>query len=137
MSIRKVVVKMKDDHEYVAQNEQGNQVAMDMYDPKDKKAQSPMDLLLSALGGCASVDAVVMMKKKRRTIVDFFVEVEGSRADGVPAYFTEIKLKFVLVSPDANDIEFAKVVTLSVDKYCSVSHSLKSKIIYESEVRKP
>jgi putative redox protein len=134
---RNVTVRMKADLEYEARNPQGNLVNIDMYDPEHKHAQSPMDLLLSALGGCASVDAVLMMKKKRREILDFFVEVEGIRSEGVPAYYTDIELKFVLVSPDATEEEFAKVVALSVEKYCSVSSSLKSNVTFQSEVRRP
>ncbi len=136
MSKRNVTVRMKADYEYESVNPQGNVVKIDMYDPEKKSAQSPMDLLLSALGGCASVDAVLMMKKKRKTVGDFFVEAEGIRNDGVPAYYTDIHLKFVLVSPDATPEEFAKVVALSVDKYCSVASSLKSNLTYSSEVRK-
>jgi len=134
---RNVTVRMKADLEYEASNLQGNTVQIDMYDPEHKHAQSPMDMLLSALGGCASVDAVLMMKKKRREIVDFYVNVEGVRNDGVPAYFTDIELTFVLVSPNATEEEFAKVVALSVEKYCSVASSLKSNITFKSEVRKP
>jgi putative redox protein len=78
-----------------------------------------------------------MMKKKRREIVDFFVEVEGIRNDGVPAFYTDIELKFVLVSPNATEEEFSKVVALSVEKYCSVASSLKSNITFKSEVRRP
>lgn len=127
---------MNSDYEYEASNAQGNIVQIDMYDAENKKAQSPMDLLLSALGGCASVDAVLMMKKKRREIVDFFVELEGQRNDGVPASYTDIHLKFTLISSDATNEEFAKVVALSVEKYCSVSSSLNSKVTFSSEVRK-
>ncbi len=137
MSKRHVTVRMIADYEYEASNLQGNKVAIDMYDAPNKKAQSPMDLLLSALGGCGSVDAVLMMKKKRKTIVDFFVEIEGTRNDGIPAYYTHIEMKFVLVSPDAKNEEFAKVVALSVEKYCSVASSLKSEIRFTSEVRRP
>ena len=136
-NIRNVTVRMKADHEYESVNPQGIKVPIDMYDPEQKEAQSPMELLLSALGGCASVDAVLMMKKKRREVVDFTVEVEGVRNDGVPAFFTDIRLKFVLVSPNATEEEFAKVVSLSVDKYCSVASSLKSRISYTSEVQRP
>ena len=136
MAKRNVTVKMKADHEYESVNPQGIVVHMDMYDPDQKKALSPMDMLLSALGGCASVDAVLMMKKKRKEVLDFFVEVEGDRNDGVPAFFTDIHLKFILVSPNATEEEFAKVVALSVDKYCSVASSLKSTITYSSEVRR-
>lgn len=136
MSIRKTVVRMKADYEYEATNQQGNTVALDMYDAPNKKAQSPMDLLLSALGGCSSVDAVLMMKKKRRTIVDFYVTVEGTRQDGIPAFYTHIDMTFVLVSPDATEEEFAKVVALSVEKYCSVASSIKSEITYKSMVKR-
>jgi putative redox protein len=134
---RNVTVRMKADLEYESRNPQGNMVNIDMYDPEHKHAQSPMDLVLSALGSCAAVDAVLMMKKKRREIVDFFIEVEGIRNDGVPAYYTDIELKFVLISSNATEEEFAKVVALSVDKYCSVASSLKSNITYHAEVRKP
>ena len=135
MAKRNVTVRMKADHEYEAVNPQGNAVQIDMYDPQDKKAQSPMDMLLSALGSCASVDAVLMMKKKRKTVNDLVVEVEGIRNDGVPAFYTDIHLKFILTSPDAKEEEFAKVVALSVEKYCSVASSLKSNITFSSEVK--
>ncbi|SFB56783.1 OsmC family protein [Algoriphagus aquimarinus] len=135
MAKRNVTVRMKADHEYEAVNPQGNVVQIDMYDPQEKKAQSPMDMLLSALGSCASVDAVLMMKKKRKTVTDFIVEVEGNRNDGVPAYYTDIHLKFILISPDAKEEEFAKVVALSVEKYCSVASSLTATITFSSEVR--
>ncbi|WP_057938121.1 OsmC family protein [Algoriphagus resistens] len=134
MAKRNVTVRMKADHEYEAVNTQGNVVQIDMYDPEDKKAQSPMDMLLSALGSCASVDAVLMMKKKRKTVIDFIVEVEGERNEGVPAFYTDIHLKFILTSPDAKEEEFAKVVALAVEKYCSVASSLKSNITFSSVV---
>ncbi|SHO59719.1 OsmC family protein [Algoriphagus zhangzhouensis] len=137
MAKRNVTVTMKADYEYESVNPQGNVVQIDMYDPAEKKAQSPMDLLLTALGSCASVDAVLMMKKKRREVVDMKVEVEGDRNDGVPAFYTDIHLKFILVSPDSKEEEFAKVVALSVDKYCSVASSLKSNITYSSEIQRP
>jgi len=41
------------------------------------------------------------------------------------------------VSPNATEEEFAKVVALSVEKYCSVASSLKSNITFKSEVKKP
>ncbi len=137
MSKRNVTVRMKSDYEYEAVNPQGNVVQIDMYDLVTKKAQSPMDLLLSSLGGCASVDAVLMMQKKRKEIVDFYVEVEGNRNEGVPAYYTDIHMKFTIISPDAKADEFSKVVALSVEKYCSVASSLKANITFSSEVKRP
>jgi putative redox protein len=135
MAKRNVTVRMKADHEYEAVNPQGNVVQIDMYDPQEKKAQSPMDLLLSAVGACASVDAVLMMKKKRKIVSDLIVEVEGIRNEGVPAFYTDIHMKFILISPDAKEEEFEKVVALSVEKYCSVASSLKANVTFSSEVK--
>jgi putative redox protein len=137
MAKKKVTVSMKADHEYESVNAVGNRVSIDMYDDEEKQSQSPMELLLSALGSCAAVDAVQMMKKKRRTIQAFFIEVEGERNDGIPAFYTDIHLTFTLISPDATPEEFEKVTRLAVEKYCSVSSSLKSNVSFSSVVNKP
>jgi len=137
MAKKKVTVSMKADHEYESVNAVGNKVSIDMYADEEKQSQSPMELLLSALGSCAAVDAVQMMKKKRRTVQGFFIEVEGERNDGIPAFYTDIHLTFTLISPDATPEEFEKVTKLSVEKYCSVSSSLKSNVTFSSTVNKP
>src|SRR5690606_29810738 len=134
MSKRTITLKMVADKEYESVNATGNQISMDMYNGEEKKHQSPMELLLSALAGCSAVDAVSMMKKKRRTIIDFKVEAEGVRDEGIPAYYKTIHLKFILASPHATQEEFQKVIRLAVDKYCSVASSLKSEVSYSSMV---
>ncbi|WP_246535271.1 OsmC family protein [Litoribacter ruber] len=134
---RTIKISMLADHEYEAVNAFGNKVSIDMYDGEEKKHQSPMELLLSALGSCAVVDAVSMMKKKRKEVVDFTIDVEGERNDGIPAFYRTIHMHFTLVSSDAKEEELAKVIKLSVDKYCSVASSLKSEITYSSEVKRP
>ncbi len=134
MAKRTITLTMMADREYESVNATGNKVSIDMYDGQDKNHQSPMELLLSALASCASVDAVLMMKKKRRTVLGFKVEAEGDRNDGIPAFYKSIHLRFTLISPDAMLEEFQKVIKLSVEKYCSVASSLKSEITYSSMV---
>ena len=134
MAKRSITLNMIADHEYESVNATGNKVLIDMYDGENKKHQSPMELLLSALASCASVDAVLMMKKKRRQIQDFKVEAEGERNEGIPACYKSIHMKFILTSPDATQEEFEKVIHLAVEKYCSVASSLKSEITFSSMV---
>ena len=134
MAKRSIQLKMVADREYESVNETGNKVLIDMYDGEEKMNQSPMELLLSALAGCASVDAVLIMKKKRREITDFTVEAEGIRNDGIPAFYTSIHMKFTLVSPDATEDEFQKTIKLAVEKYCSVASSLKAEITYSTRI---
>ena len=134
MAKKTITLKMIADHEYESINASGNRVSIDMYEGKEKNHQSPMELLLSALASCASVDAVLMMKKKRKEIQNLKVEAEGERNEGIPAFFRTIHLKFTLTSPDATQEEFQKVIKLAVEKYCSVASSLKSDISYSSMV---
>nr|MBI1231746.1 OsmC family peroxiredoxin [Cytophagales bacterium] len=136
MSKKSIVLKMKSDHEYESVNATGNKVGIDMYTGEEKNHQSPMELLLSALAGCSAIDAVLMMKKKRKEVADFQIEAVGERHEGIPAYYTAIHLTFKLASKDATPEEFNKVVTLAVEKYCSVASSLKPEITFSTEVRK-
>ena len=134
MSKKKIILNMISDREYESINDTGNKVTIDMYDGENKNHQSPMELLLSSLASCASVDAILMMKKKKKNILDFKVEAEGERNEGIPSFYKSIHLKFTLTSPDATVEEFQKVITLAVEKYCSVASSLKSEINYSSMV---
>ncbi len=119
-----VVMKYVADKEYTATNASGNTVNIDMYGAEDKKAQSPMELLLSALASCAAVDLVSMIKKRRKELVDLTAEVVGTRRDEVPKYYTNIHVKYEVTSPDASEEEIGKLVALATEKYCSVASTL-------------
>jgi putative redox protein len=126
----------KEEFEYEAFNPQGNTIHIDMYDAEDKKAQSPMELLLSAAASCAAVDVIGMLKKKRKTINDLRVVAEGTRRDQHPKHYTDINLHFVLDSPDTKELDLSKVVALAVDKYCSVAATIRgvANLTYSSEI---
>ena len=124
----KIITKFVSDFEFESVNEAGNYAKIDMYEKQFKQAFSPMEHLLSAVAACASVDAVQMLKKKRKTVEEFTVETEGIRRTEYPKAFTHITIKFLLTSPNTTEEELSKVITLAVEKYCSVSASLSEKI---------
>lgn len=99
-----------------------------------KQGQSPTELLLSALSGCASVDLVQMLKKRRKTVNSLRVEADGTRRDENPRAFTHIKLHFILESPDATMEEFEKLGHLAATKYCSVAGTLSSQMEHSFEI---
>lgn len=119
----KVTLEYKSDQEYRSINESGNVVDIDMF-AEDKQAQSPTQLLLSGVVACAAVDIVSMIKKKRKTLVDFKGSAEGERRDEHPRKFVKIHIHYDLTSPDLTDEEAEKVIGLAVVKYCSVAASL-------------
>ncbi|HCX22337.1 MAG: osmotically inducible protein OsmC [Flammeovirgaceae bacterium] len=120
----KIQLGYRADEEYYAINEQGIRVDIDMLAAEDKKAMSPMQLLLSGVVSCAAVDLVAMVKKRRKTLVDFSGEIVGVRRDEIPKKFTEINILYTFVSPDLQEEEAQKLVNLAVEKYCSVASSL-------------
>ncbi len=134
----KVFLNYVSDKEYRTENESGNQVMIDMLDPEDKKYQSPMQLLLSGVIACAAVDIVSMVKKKRKTFVNLEGEIDGTRREEYPKKFTDIHVKYTLTSPDMTEEEFEKVVSLAVEKYCSVAATINesTKMTHSVEVKR-
>lgn len=135
----KVTLGYKADEEYYAINEQGNRVEIDMLSVDQKKAQSPMQLLLSALVACAAVDIVGMVKKRRRTLIDLSGEAEGIRRDEIPRKFTEIHIKYTFTSPDLTEDEAKRFVDLGTSKYCSVAGTINesTKMTHSFEIVRP
>ena len=132
----KIITKMLEDELYEASNAAGHLVTIDSREAQVKKDQSPVELLLSSLSACGAVDIVIMLKKRRKTIIDFTIETTGVRRDDAPRRFTDIHCKYIITSPDVNDEEFNKVAALSLEKYCSVAASLSSRITFSTEIRR-
>lgn len=92
----------------------------------------PMEVQLAALAGCSALDVVSIMKKQRQPLERLEIEVNGDRADAVPAVYTRIHLRFVGHGP----IELEKLqraVALSMEKYCSVTKMLEPTVTITAE----
>ncbi|MDF3078126.1 MAG: OsmC family protein [Sphingobacteriaceae bacterium] len=83
----------------------------------------PMELVLMALGSCASMDLISILQKQRQKIEDYTVSIEGRRRDEVPKIFTSIHMEFVLKG-NIDQAKAAKAAELAVKKYCSVHDML-------------
>jgi putative redox protein len=130
----KIVTRMLDEEVYEATSESGNTVRVDMQKVENRKGQSPTELLLSAVAGCGAVDIVVILKKRKKAIVDFVIETTGIRREETPRRFTGIHCKYIVTSPDVTEEELQKVAALSLEKYCSVAATLNCKITFSVEV---
>ncbi|MHB1735370.1 OsmC family protein [Acidithiobacillus sp.] len=97
----------------------------------------PMELLLMGLGGCSSIDVVMILQKSRQDIRDCVVEISARRADQEPKVFTEIHLHFVVSGKALDPKRVAHAIDLSAEKYCSASIMLgKTAVItHDYEVR--
>ncbi len=132
-----VSLHFKDDEEYYTVNDSGNRTEIDMLPKDQKKAQSPMELLLSSVVACAAVDIVSMIKKRRKTLVDFKGKATGVRREEHPKKFTSINVHYEIISPDLTDKEADRIVGLAVEKYCSVASTINesSELTHSFEIK--
>jgi putative redox protein len=84
-------------------------------------AASPMEVLLESLAACMAMDVVPILRKQRRTVTDFSVDLTAERAPEHPRVFTKIAMDIHLSSPDATMKELVRAIELSETKYCSAS----------------
>ena len=110
-----------------AVNESGQSIQMDGSPAigGEDLGMRPMEVLLSSLAGCSSMDVLSMLKKMREDLQDYQVEITGERdADEVPSIFKKIHVHFILKG-DLNTKNVEKAISLSMEKYCSVSKMLE------------
>lgn len=98
------------------------------------RGMRPMELLLAAIASCSAMDVVAILKKQREPLEDLRIEVEGERAEGVPAPFRHVKLVFIARGA-IDEHKLRRAVTLSVEKYCSVRATLSHHVDVRFEVR--
>lgn len=112
-------------------SENGNTILFDT-DRAHTEGPSPMEAVLMALCGCTSVDVVNILTKKRQLLTGLRVSAIASQAPDSPQVFTHIKLTYA-VSGNLSRKAVEDAVTLSKNKYCSVSKMLENtaKIDYE------
>lgn len=83
----------------------------------------PMELVLMALGSCASLDFVTILTKQRQKIDGLDINVTGQRRDETPRIFTTIHIDFALHG-EIDLLKAEKAAELAVKKYCSVHDML-------------
>lgn len=120
-------VKWVENLTMVAETASGHALVMD--GPPDMGGQNlgprPMELLLVGLGGCTTVDVIMILQKARQDVRDCRVEVSAERADTVPKVYTRIHVHYIVSGKDLDPKKVERAVKLSAEKYCSVSRMLE------------
>jgi putative redox protein len=105
----------------------GNEVKMYLPDTAGGSGTGvrPMQMLIMGLGGCSAVDVLLILKKQRQQVDDFWIEITADREPDVePSLWQTAQLVFHFKGLVA--IEKAEqAVRLSMEKYCSVSETLR------------
>ncbi len=95
---------------------------------------SPMLALLLACGACTGADVVTILRKMRVDLKTLRIAVSGVRRDEAPRRFTVVRFHFTLAGEGLDRRKAERAVALSLEKYCSVLHSLAADIRVDSEI---
>ncbi len=119
----KARIKWVDNAMFVAESGSGHALVVD--GPPDGGGRNmgvrPMELLLMGTGACSAYDVLLILRKGRHDVSDCVCEVSAERADGVPAVFTKIHLRFTVTGSGLRERAVQRAVELSAEKYCSAS----------------
>ena len=88
----------------------------------------PMMTLLLAAAACSGSDVVVILEKMRVKLEAFSIEVEGIRREEEPRRYVAIHLDYRLQGEGLEPAKARRAIDLSLEKYCSVGHSLAADI---------
>jgi putative redox protein len=112
--------------------ENGNTVVFDA-DAAHRHGPSPMEAVLMALCSCTSVDVVSILQKKRQALTGLRVSANATQAPAPPRVFTHIKLTYS-VRGQLSRKAVEDAVSLSKNKYCSISKMLEKAATIEYEI---
>ncbi len=93
-------------------------------DGDNAAAPGPMLSLLLAAASCSGSDVVLILKKMRVGLQQLRIDVAGVRREQEPRRYTAIHFDYHIGGDGLDQAKATRAVELSVEKYCSVIHSL-------------
>lgn len=91
----------------------------------ENRGPRPKPLMLVALAGCTGMDVVSILKKMRVEVESFSVKVIGDMTEEHPKMFTGMHVVYEFKGKDLPVDKLEKAVSLSDERYCGVSATLK------------
>lgn len=105
-----------------------------LVDGDGETGPGPMQVLLIAAAGCTGSDVALILAKMRVTLKRLDVDVTGTRRDEEPRRYIAIHFRFALDGDGLDRAKADRAVQLSLEKYCSVVHSLAPDIAISHEI---
>lgn len=113
--------RINDAIQFEGANDSGDSLTIASKEAQD--GVSPMEMAAMAVGGCSSIDILMILEKQRQEVDDFSVQVDAERADDHPRVFTKMHVHYTLTG-DADPEKVRRAINLSLDTYCSVSNMI-------------
>lgn len=105
-------------------------------DSDSSAGPSPPQAVAMALAGCMAIDVADIVTKGRHPFSALEATILGERREQPPSHFVRFTLHFIITGSVPEHV-MDRAILLSREKYCSVWHSLRQDIQFETsfEVR--
>jgi putative redox protein len=111
----------------VAGTASGHAVLFD--DEEGDSAARPTEVLLAALGACAGMDVLSILRKKQQPVASYHVRIEGDQRTEHPRVFTEIRMVHEVEGAGVDPRAVRRAIELSASRYCAISAMLASGVV--------
>jgi putative redox protein len=95
-----------------------------LIDGDNVEGPGPMLTLLLAAAACTGSDVVVVLNKMRVAFSALRIEVSGVRRETEPRRYVSLHLDYRITGSEVDPAKVRRAIDLSLEKYCSVIHSL-------------
>jgi putative redox protein len=95
-----------------------------LIDGDNAAAPGPMLQLLLAAASCTGSDVVAILEKMRAGLRKLSIEASGVRREQEPRRYLSLHFQYHLSGDALDEAKTRRAIELSVEKYCSVIHSL-------------
>lgn len=116
--ISRATINWQKELHFKATTGSGHEFALD---GNKESGASPMEALLAAMGGCSSIDVVLILEKMREKVTDCRCELEAERAETDPKVFVRIHAHYHITGENLDAKKVERAIALSAEKYCSAS----------------
>jgi len=88
-------------------------------------APTPLEMLLVSVAACTAFDVQSILEKKRQDVVEYKVEIIGTRFDEHPRRFIAFHINHIVRGRSISEKAIADAIELSDTKYCSVAATVR------------
>lgn len=96
-------------------------------------ALRPMELIALGLAGCAGMDVISILQKKRQDVTAFQVRVTTQRKSEHPKIWTNVLIHYQVTGNDIDSAAVERAIELSSEKYCPAQNMLKLAVQIETD----
>ena len=126
--VNHIVAVWEGEHRFTA----GRDGMMTLMDGSAKAAQSPVDMLLSAVTLCGAIDVLDILAKRRTPVETFTLESRGERKAEHPRRYTHLFVTYRINGAGIEAVHAERAIQLAWERYCSVAGSMHEDIVVET-----